>query len=96
MKLILLAIFSIALAPVHAEFALKDGDTVVFLGDSITAARQDTKLIETYTLLRFSDRKIRFVNAGKGGGDAIAEEDDGVTVAEHRQLSGWIHRKEFW
>ena len=23
----------------HAEFAIKDGDTVVFLGDSITAAR---------------------------------------------------------
>src|SRR5688500_2838659 len=69
MKLILLAIFSLglALAPARAEFALKNGDTVVFLGDSITAARQYTKLIENYTLLRFPDRKIRFVNAGKGG-----------------------------
>jgi hypothetical protein len=27
-----------------AEYAIRDGDTVVFLGDSITAARQDGKV----------------------------------------------------
>lgn len=53
--------------PARAEFAIRDGDTVVFLGDSITAARQYSKIIEQYTLLRFPDRKVRFVNAGKGG-----------------------------
>ena len=37
----------------RAEFALGDGDTVVFLGDSITAARTYGKIIENYTLLRF-------------------------------------------
>src|SRR6186713_1272619 len=52
------------------EFALRDGDTVVFLGDSITAARTYGKLIENYTLLRFPDRKVRFVNAGVGGDTA--------------------------
>jgi lysophospholipase L1-like esterase len=52
------------------EFALRDGDTVVFLGDSITAARAYGKLIENYTLLRFPERKIRFINAGRGGDTA--------------------------
>ncbi len=52
------------------EFALKDGDTVVFLGDSITAARTYGKIVENYTLLRFPDRKVRFINAGWGGDTA--------------------------
>jgi lysophospholipase L1-like esterase len=52
------------------EFALRDGDTVVFLGDSITAARTYGKIVENYTLLRYPDRKVRFVNAGVGGDTA--------------------------
>lgn len=52
------------------DFAIRDGDTVVFLGDSITAARAYGKLIENYTLLRFPERKVRFINAGKGGDTA--------------------------
>jgi len=49
------------------DFALRDGDTVVFLGDSITAARTYGKIVENFTILRFPDRKIRFFNAGRGG-----------------------------
>ncbi len=52
------------------EFALKDGDTVVFLGDSITAAQSYGKTIENYTLLRYPYRKVRFINAGQGGDTA--------------------------
>ena len=52
------------------DFSLQDGDTVVFLGDSITAARTYTKIIENYTLLRFPQRRIRFYNAGIGGDTA--------------------------
>lgn len=59
---------SAAAAP--ADFALRDGDTIAFLGDSITAARGYTKIVETYTLMRFPDRKVRFVNAGQGGDTA--------------------------
>ncbi len=55
---------------VHAEYAIRDGDTVVFLGDSITAARGYGKVVENYTLLRYPDRKVRFVNAGWGGDTA--------------------------
>ncbi len=52
------------------DFALRDGDTVAFLGDSITAARGYTKIVELYTLMRFPDRHVRFVNAGQGGDTA--------------------------
>lgn len=54
----------------RADYALRDGDTVVFLGDSITAARTYGKIIENYTLLRFPERRVRFVNAGWGGDTA--------------------------
>src|SRR4051794_30680476 len=46
-----------------ADFALRDGDTVVFLGDSITAARTYGRIVENYTLLRFPGRKVHFLNA---------------------------------
>lgn len=52
------------------DFALQDGDTVVFLGDSITAAGAYGRVIENYTLLRFPERQIRFLNAGWGGDTA--------------------------
>src|ERR1043165_8755371 len=68
-----LAVVTLAALPAASgadDFALRDGDTVVFLGDSITAARTYGKIIENYTLLRFPDRKVRFVNAGRGGDTA--------------------------
>ena len=52
------------------DFALKDNDTVVFLGDSITAASSYGKVVENYTLLRFPDRRVQFINAGHGGDTA--------------------------
>jgi lysophospholipase L1-like esterase len=51
----------------RGEYAIRNGDTVVILGDSITAAREYSKIIENYTLLRFPERKVRFINAGRGG-----------------------------
>jgi lysophospholipase L1-like esterase len=66
----LLTVLLIAGRAAPTEFALRDGDTVVFLGDSITAARTYGKIIEDYTLLRFPDRKVRFHNAGRGGDTA--------------------------
>lgn len=69
-----LLVFALCLLSLAAfaqkEFALHDGDTVVFLGDSITAAQTYGKVIENYTLLRFPERKVRFFNAGKGGDTA--------------------------
>src|SRR3954463_11738348 len=54
----------------RGDFALRDRDTVVFLGDSITAARTYGKVVENYTLLRFPAREVRFVNSGRGGDTA--------------------------
>jgi lysophospholipase L1-like esterase len=48
-------------------FLLKDGDRVVFYGDSITEQRLYTSFIEEYALTRFPDRKIEFFNSGVGG-----------------------------
>lgn len=56
-------------------FALKDGDTVAFLGDSITAARGYTKIVELYTLMRHPELHVRFWNAGKGGDTAAGAVD---------------------
>ena len=66
----LLPALCLAASTLHADFALRDGDTVTFLGDSITAARGYTKIVEHYTLVRFPDRHVRFVNAGQGGDTA--------------------------
>ena len=52
------------------NFAIRDGDTVVFLGDSITAARSYGKIIENYALLRYPKRNVHFHNAGWGGDTA--------------------------
>lgn len=82
------------------DFALKDGDTVVFLGDSITAARTYGKIIENYTLLRFPDRKVTFINAGWGGDtaagglkrferDVLSHRPTVVTIAYGVNDIGW-------
>ena len=65
----LLSSFCTAIATA-GDFALQDGDTVVFLGDSITAAQSYGKTIENYTLLRYPSRRVRFINAGQGGDTA--------------------------
>lgn len=62
--------FLLAPAAFGQEFAIRDGDVVGFLGDSITAERTYGKLIENYTLLRFPERKVRFLNVGVGGDTA--------------------------
>ena len=66
----LACLLALIAAPARADFQLSDGDTVVFLGDSITAEKTYGKVVENYTLLRFPDRKIRFINAGHGGDTA--------------------------
>ncbi len=49
------------------QFALKDGDTVVFYGDSITAQRLYTRDVEDFVLTRYPALHIHFVNAGVPG-----------------------------
>jgi len=49
------------------SFALKDGDRVVFYGDSITDQRLYTTFTETYVLTRFPKLEVSFVDSGWGG-----------------------------
>jgi lysophospholipase L1-like esterase len=46
---------------------LKEGDRVVFYGDSITDQRLYTTFVETYAVTRFPRLKIWFVHSGVGG-----------------------------
>jgi len=48
-------------------FALKDGDRVVFYGDSITEQRLYTSDVEEFELTRFPESKVTFIQAGVGG-----------------------------
>ena len=53
------------------EFFLKDGDTVVFYGDSITERRIYSGFVEAFVLTRFPKLHVRFVHSGWGG-DTVA------------------------
>ena len=57
----------LATAALAQEFHLKDGDRVVFFGDSITDQRLYTTFTETFTVTRFPGRKITFTHSGWGG-----------------------------
>ena len=50
-----------------AEFPLKDGDTWVMAGDSITAQHLHSNYYEAYCFARFPKLKFRFRNSGVGG-----------------------------
>jgi lysophospholipase L1-like esterase len=50
-----------------ADFAIHDGDHVLFYGDSITEQRLYTTDIEEYIHTRFPNWKVQFTEAGVGG-----------------------------
>ena len=50
-----------------APFALRDGDRVVFYGDSITQDGGYSRFVEEYVRTRFPQWDLRFYNAGVGG-----------------------------
>ena len=52
------------------DFFVRDGDRVVFLGDSITEQKLYTTYIEAYALTRHPNWKLTFRNVGWGGDTA--------------------------
>lgn len=48
----------------------RDGDRVVFLGDSLTQGGRYHRIVADYYLTRFPDRNVRFFDAGVGGDSA--------------------------
>ena len=51
---------------IAGDFFVKDGDRVVFLGDSITEQRLYTTYIEAYVLTRYPKWKLTFRNVAYG------------------------------
>ena len=49
------------------EFALKEGDRVVFYGDSITEQRLYTTYVETFAVTRYPNLDVEFFARGVGG-----------------------------
>jgi lysophospholipase L1-like esterase len=54
-------------ARAQSSFALRDGDRVVFYGDSITDQRLYTAIVEDYVVTRFPRMNVRFIHSGWGG-----------------------------
>src|SRR5207248_9039634 len=54
-------------ARAQGRFALRDGDRVVFYGDSITDQRLYTTFVEDYVVTRFPRMDASFVHSGWGG-----------------------------
>src|SRR5579883_1140739 len=64
---LLVACGLLAVSTRATDFAIHDGDRVVFLGDSITEQRLYTTYIEAYALTRHPEWKLWFRNVGWGG-----------------------------
>jgi lysophospholipase L1-like esterase len=69
---------------------LQDGDTFVFLGDSITHQCLYTQYVEDYFYTRYPMRRIHFYNSGVSGdkaGDALARFEGDVTAQKPKYVS---------
>jgi lysophospholipase L1-like esterase len=62
-----LLLFLLCALAANAQFYLKDGDRVVFFGDSITDQRMYTTVTETFVVTRFPKMDVRFTHSGWGG-----------------------------
>jgi lysophospholipase L1-like esterase len=79
-----------AFKTVLARMELKDGDSVVFLGDSITHQCLYTQYVEDFYYTRYPKLRIHFHNAGVGGdraSDALARFDGDVAVCKPRYVT---------
>jgi lysophospholipase L1-like esterase len=81
-----LLIFGSRAIRAESDFYLKDGDTVVFYGDSITDQRRYTVFVETFAVTRFPGRRIRFVHSGWPGDRAGGGEGGSADVRLERDV----------
>ena len=85
----LFALVASAAAVAAQEFALKDGETVVFYGDSITAQRFYTREAEEFVLTRYPRLHVRFVNAGVPGDTAAGGYAGKMAERVARDVAPW-------
>lgn len=60
----------LAVRAVAAPVDLRDAETIVFVGDSITEQHLWTSMVETYLLSRYPAKSLTFQNSGWGGDTA--------------------------
>jgi lysophospholipase L1-like esterase len=89
------ALTAAATAPARAQaagapFALRDGDRVVFYGDSITAQRLYTRFTEDFVASRYPGMRITFLNAGVSG-DTVEGGHDGDMKARVQRDVAPLH-----
>lgn len=73
-----------------AKLELQDGDSIVFLGDSITHQCLYTQYVEDYFYTRFPDMRLKLHNSGVGGArawDALQRFDDDVTAYQPKYVT---------
>src|SRR4051812_1015068 len=63
----ILILAAAGLAGAQDNFGLREGDRVVFYGDSITDQRLYTTFTETFVVTRFPKLNVSFVHSGWGG-----------------------------
>lgn len=76
--------------PLVEKIDLKDGDTLVFLGDSITHQCLYTQYVENYFYTRYPKLRIRFHNSGVGGDraqDAITRFEEDVAAYKPKYVT---------
>ena len=82
----LLASAAVVEARAESAFYLKDGDRVVFYGDSITEQRLYTTFIETYVATRFPKLDVRFFTAGWRGDRVTGGLGGGIDMRLQRDV----------
>src|SRR4030095_2911194 len=82
--LLLLGVLGAPLEP--ADFYLKGGETIVFLGDSITQGGLYVEYIEAYLATRFPEKRFRVVYAGLS-----SETVSGTSEPDHSPPRPCVH-----
>ncbi|MCA9078997.1 MAG: SGNH/GDSL hydrolase family protein [Planctomycetaceae bacterium] len=73
-----------------AKLELQDGDSIVFLGDSITHQCLYTQYVEDYFYTRYPHMRLKLHNAGVGGArawDALQRFDDDVAAYKPKYVT---------